>query len=253
MKYILYLLLTSCFYTNAQQMTKIIAHRGAWKEFNLPQNSLASLQKAIDLNCYGSEFDVHLTKDNVLIVFHDDNLNGKNIEDYNYEELKTMLLANNEVIPTLSSFLDLGVKQTQTKLILEIKSSPSSEAKTIKTVKEVSKMIANYKLNNKQLELILFSWNGALKAKELNTDLQISYLNGDKTPIEIKQANLDGFDYHYTKLLENDIIKEAKNNSLLTNAWTVNKWDIAQLLIQKKINYITTDYPDLFQKEMQNK
>ena len=33
--------------SNAQQ-TKIIAHRGAWKEFNLPENSIASLDKAIE-------------------------------------------------------------------------------------------------------------------------------------------------------------------------------------------------------------
>jgi len=31
----------------AQQQTQIIAHRGAWKEFALPENSIASLQKAM--------------------------------------------------------------------------------------------------------------------------------------------------------------------------------------------------------------
>jgi len=229
-------------------MTQIIAHRGAWKEFNLPQNSLASLQKAIDLKCYGSEFDVHLTKDDVLIVYHDDHVNGKYIEDFNYEELKLILLSNNEHIPTLNSYLDLGLKQSNTKLILEIKSSPTSEDHTIKTVKEVSKLLHSYKVNNQQVELILFSWSGALKAKELNSNLQISYLNGDKSPLEIKQANLDGLDYHFTKLIDNNYIREAKENELLTNAWTVNTWDIAQVLIQKEINYITTDYPQKFQK-----
>ena len=76
----------------AQSDTKIIAHRGAWKEFNLPENSIAALQKAIALNCYGSEFDVRRTKDGVLVVNHDPTYFNDTIENHNYENLnKTKL------------------------------------------------------------------------------------------------------------------------------------------------------------------
>ena len=51
--------------------TKAIAHRGVWKNSHLPQNSIASLTAAHDLKLFGSEFDVHLTKDNILVVNHD--------------------------------------------------------------------------------------------------------------------------------------------------------------------------------------
>ena len=47
--------------TSNAQSTKVIAHRGAWKEFNLPENSIASLEKAIELKCDGAEFDVRRT------------------------------------------------------------------------------------------------------------------------------------------------------------------------------------------------
>ena len=50
--FILILLMSSSF----AQKTKIIAHRGAWKEFNLPENSIASLVKAIDLNTHFPQF-----------------------------------------------------------------------------------------------------------------------------------------------------------------------------------------------------
>ena len=43
------LLLMLVMQTSYAQKTKIIAHRGAWKEFNLPENSIASLEKAIEL------------------------------------------------------------------------------------------------------------------------------------------------------------------------------------------------------------
>ena len=41
----------------------VIAHRGAWKETGLPQNSLASFKAAAEMGCHGSECDVWLTID----------------------------------------------------------------------------------------------------------------------------------------------------------------------------------------------
>ena len=51
--------------------TQMIAHRGAWKNTKVPQNSLASLQEAVRLKAWGTEFDVHITKDDKLVVNHD--------------------------------------------------------------------------------------------------------------------------------------------------------------------------------------
>ena len=49
----------------------VIAHRGAWKTKNLPENSIASLKNAIALKCAGSEFDVRMTADDSLVIHHD--------------------------------------------------------------------------------------------------------------------------------------------------------------------------------------
>jgi glycerophosphoryl diester phosphodiesterase len=62
----------------------VVAHRGAWKQQNLPENSIAALKHAIVLKCAGSEFDVRMTKDDVLIVNHDADYHDLTIEDYNY-------------------------------------------------------------------------------------------------------------------------------------------------------------------------
>jgi len=45
----------------------VVAHRGAWEQSNLPQNSIASLKNAIALKCTGSEFDVRSTAEDILI------------------------------------------------------------------------------------------------------------------------------------------------------------------------------------------
>ena len=65
----------------------VIAHRGAFLKNNYPQNSIAALKEAIRLKCYGSEFDVHMTKDSVLVVNHDNDLKGLPIASSTYQQL----------------------------------------------------------------------------------------------------------------------------------------------------------------------
>ena len=54
---------------SAKRKTKVIAHRGYWKTEGSAQNSIRSLERANEIKAYGSEFDVHLTADQVHIFF----------------------------------------------------------------------------------------------------------------------------------------------------------------------------------------
>ncbi|MBP8155979.1 MAG: hypothetical protein KAX81_03060, partial [Leadbetterella sp.] len=98
----------------------VVAHRGAWKSQSLPENSIASLKYAIKLKCIGSEFDVHMTADNVLVINHDPTYNGLTIEKVTYKELLDFKLSNGEKIPTLKAYLKAG-KDSYTRLVCEIK------------------------------------------------------------------------------------------------------------------------------------
>lgn len=89
------------------------AHRGLFdNESDAPENSLAAFQKAIDAG-YGMEFDVQLSKDDKLVVFHDATLKRMcgvegNVWDYTLEELQRFRLKNSkETIPTLEQVLKL--------------------------------------------------------------------------------------------------------------------------------------------------
>ena len=97
---------------------KIIANRGAWKANGLPQNSIASLRAAVRLGCEGSEFDVWMTADEVLVVNHDHDFQGMDIETSTYEQLLSKTLPNGEKITTLKAYLTEGMTQKGTKLIL---------------------------------------------------------------------------------------------------------------------------------------
>ncbi len=89
----------------------IFAHRGLHNDF-LPENSIGAITAAIERN-YAVEIDVHLSKDKVLMVFHDHNLKrmtGKDriIEKCTYSQLRELKLGSSEeTIPTLREVLDL--------------------------------------------------------------------------------------------------------------------------------------------------
>lgn len=249
MRYVFLLFLWSC-HTFAQMETKIIAHRGAWKEFDLPQNSIASLQKAIDLKCFGSEFDVHLTKDGVVVVNHDHDFYGMDIESVNYHELLKVKHSNGESIPTLKEYFKVGLKQQDTKLILEIKTSANGgSARTMELVDAIVKLLPPG-AGPQNLEFILFDFASAVYTKKVLPQYQAHYLNGDKTAAEIKASGLDGMDYHYKLLLKDEnTVGAFKLLQLKTNSWTVNDKEIAAQLIGQGIDYITTDRPAYFKSE----
>ena len=95
-------LLPSAARNRAQQ---VIAHRGYWKTEGSAQNSISSLQNSYRIGVYGSEFDVHITRDGVVVVFHDDDIQGIKIENANFADIRDKVLADGETLPTLRQYL----------------------------------------------------------------------------------------------------------------------------------------------------
>lgn len=65
---------------------KLQCHRGYWVD-GLVQNSLASLKRAYDLNYKMSEFDIRITKDSEVILFHDDFIGKIKVSDMTLAEV----------------------------------------------------------------------------------------------------------------------------------------------------------------------
>jgi len=125
-------------------INKTIAHRGIHNNLNIPENSIKAFQKALDKNL-PIELDIHILKDNTLIVFHDDNLKrmtgiNENIKDYTYNELnKLKLLNTNYKIPTLKEVLELV--NGKVPIIIELK----NDKRTNKMCNELVNELKNYK------------------------------------------------------------------------------------------------------------
>ncbi|WP_209388480.1 MULTISPECIES: glycerophosphodiester phosphodiesterase family protein [unclassified Chryseobacterium] len=241
-KIILGLAVLSTVVMNAQ--TQIIAHRGYWQtQPETTENSLKSLENSQKLKIYGSEFDVRMTKDGVLVVNHDEHHAKMEISETNFKDLEKVKLSNGENFPTLKDYLKQGKKDKALKLIVEIKPDKTKEKEDELTAKTI-KMIKDMKLGS-QCEFISFSLNICKEIKKLEPSFKVQYLRGELSPKQIKDEGLDGIDYHYSIFKKNPTwISEANSLGLITNAWTVNDVEIANELKAEKIGFITTNIPN---------
>ncbi|MBQ8239354.1 MAG: glycerophosphodiester phosphodiesterase family protein, partial [Bacteroides sp.] len=77
----------------------VVAHRADWRNF--PENSLEAIQSAIEMGVDMLEIDVQRTKDGVLILMHDHNLDrtttrSGNIADTNWEDIAKLNLKDHQ-------------------------------------------------------------------------------------------------------------------------------------------------------------
>lgn len=223
----------------------VVAHRGAWKKLGLPENSIASLRQAIALGCAGSEFDVRMTLDDSLIINHDPHYNKMDIEKTKYKDLIKIKLANGEVLPTLRQYLTAGLKDnTQTRIVCEIKPSATKERGKL-IAERVVKLVKEMKADSMTV-YISFDYDILKKVVELDPKAGAQYLEGNKTPEQLKADHINGADYYFTVFQAHpDWITSAKKNNIVLNAWTVNHADDMDWLLANGFDFITTNEPEL--------
>ena len=137
----------------SQLHTGIVAHRGAFEKNKLPENSIASLREAIRLNCAGSEFDIRITADDSLVIIHDPVHAGIKVEETNFKELVSHKLPNGETLPTLREYLQAGMDQNQTKLVLEIKPSGVSKQRSLLAAERSFALVKELGIEDKAISI----------------------------------------------------------------------------------------------------
>ncbi|MFR5937011.1 MAG: glycerophosphodiester phosphodiesterase [Alistipes shahii] len=141
----------------------IVAHRGYWncKEGGYARNSLAALESAQKAGFWGSEFDVNMTSDGELLIFHDAHIDGKRIDQTPYAEFKDYRLENGEPIPTLDQYLAQAKKYPKTVLVFEMKWHSTDEIENRAIALSIEKL-KKYKLfSPKHVIFISFSPNAS--------------------------------------------------------------------------------------------
>lgn len=236
---------------NAVAKTTTIAHRGAFKKNGFPENSIASLNEAKRLGCWGSEFDVRMTADDSLIINHDPNYRNMPIEKTLYSELIRQPLSNGEKLPTLREYVLAGLQNgSSTKLICEIKPSDLGETRARLIAQKVYQL---FDVMDAQHKVVYISFDYTiLKAiLALHPKAVTQYLNGDKAPQTLKDDGVAGADYHFSVFQKNpDWVQQAKKLGIALNAWTVNDPLQMDWLLANGFDFITTNEPELlFERE----
>jgi len=136
--------------------THNIAHRGLHTDNEIvPENSLLAMRLAKESG-YAMEFDIHITKDDKIVVFHDADLvrmcnANVRVEESTYSDLKQYrLLSSPEKIPLLSDVLDCV--NGHTPLLIEIKNTKHIDricSITLETLKGYSGAYAIQSFNPK--------------------------------------------------------------------------------------------------------
>lgn len=224
--------------------SNIIAHRGVHDNKTIPENSLLAFKTALKYN-YPIELDVQLTKDNILVVFHDYNLkrmtNKTNlIKNTTYSDLqKIKLLSTNETIPTLYEVLQL----VNSKVLLDI------EIKNTKQIKKTCKILINTLKNYHNFILKSFNPKIVRYLKKHYPHLEVGYLiTNDYKKTLYKKFLTSNFIQKYTLsdflaidknlLTDERFMQQNKNKKLLI--WTIKSKDE---LTNKNYIYICNNLP----------
>lgn len=235
----------------------VIAHRGAWKDTGLPQNSLASFSAAAQMGCHGSECDVWITADDSLVIFHDPQRNGMQLETSLYADIVREPLANGEKIPTMREYIECAREYPQTKLIIDVKNHQNPE-RTYAVFRATDKLVKEMGYEDKVEYLIAYI--PAYKEFASMTDRPLAYLGRwrdelpEMHPDTIAAYGIRYLDYqnvHYEAHPE--WVERFKKDGIHLNVWTVNKEDEMDLYLAQDFDYITTDHPALLLEKYRNR
>ena len=237
-----------------EYLPKICAHRGFWqcKEAGNAQNSIASLRLAQENGFWGSEFDVHLTADSVVVVNHDPDLNGLQISAHTYRQLLTKRLSNGESIPTLDEYLNQGAK-SPCMLVLEIKPQPTVQATLYLAETCVRSLRAHDLLDPSRVMFISFSYDACKWVAQHLPGYGNQYLEGKVEPEILHADGINGLDYHFIAFHKHpDWVERAHALGLAVNVWTVDQEEEMRYLLDLGVDVITTNKPQLLRSVIQS-
>ncbi len=231
---------------SSQTKTGIVAHRGFWncEEAGYAKNSLAALRCAQEAGFWGAEFDVNMTSDGVLLVYHDGDVEGKKIEKHPHSDFEYFRLKNGEPIPTIDQYLEQGKKYPETMLVYELKTHSCDEVEDKFVDLTIEKLKEHGLLDPQRVMFISFSFHICETLAAKLPGFTVQYLRGEKKPKKVMKAGVNGIDYHHNVLTINKKwVKEAHKLSMSVNTWTVNEDKDIRKMLEKGVDQLTTDYP----------
>ncbi len=226
---------------------EIIAHRGDHLIF--PENTLEAFESALIKEVDGIELDVHLTKDQQLVVIHDETIdrtsNGtgaikemtlEELRQYNYQGSTTQ---GNFVIPTLEDVLNLLEKY-------QFGGSLNVEAKTDKYdyphLPEI--LVAQLIAKKRPYSIIIsgFNFKTLKEIHDLAPHFEYAYLmgnNSDKVKKALETPFIDTIHPKITWVKKNQV--ELFHFPKKVRPWTINTLKDIRLCQRLALTGVITD------------
>lgn len=224
----------------------IVAHRGFWNSAigGGGTNSIASLKAAQKEGFWGTEFDVNMTRDGELAVFHDGGVNGMNFCDHDWADFKDIRIENGEPIPTLDQYLEQAAKCKKTRLVFELKWHPDAMMEEAVT-RSIDALKAHGLFDPKQVIFISFSLRQCELLVKHAPGFTVQYLHYDITPDEVFAHGVNGSDMYFPKFYEHpDWYEMCRKNGMSVNVWTVDNVRDMKRLVEMGVDQITTNNPE---------
>lgn len=225
-----------------KHQVNIVAHRGASGTF--PENTLSAFREAIRLNVESIEFDVHLSKDEELIIIHDDSVNrttdgSGNIADLTLNEIKKLDASAGERIPILSETLE--IMPASMRLNIHVKAYPATQNIVIQKV--IDEMVQHDVLDN----AFFTSDAEAVKlVKGINPDVTTCNLSGQggNQYIELSKELGSYILQPGHQITTKEFVEEAHANNMEVNVFYADEEKDMLALIGMGVDGILTNYPE---------
>ena len=211
------------------------------------ENTIESVQKAIELNVDGIEIDVFKSKTGELVVYHDpflSRLSNSNafIEQISLDSIKKIELIGGYFIPTLKEIVDIIPE----KIFLNI------ELKGQDTAFETNKIIINY-LNTynfpvSKFIISSFIWDELKKIRSFNKDIPIAILVDSLYKIDdaiklAKQINAVALNPN-KEFITKEIVNKIQSKNIKVYPYTINTPRNIRKMRSMGVDAIITDFPE---------
>lgn len=226
---------------------EVIAHRGA--SYLAPENTVAAAKLAWELGADAVECDIHLSKDNMIIVSHDASAKRTTGADYIIKETESSLLRTldagsfkstsfrGEKLPFLGELIETVPDNKE--LVIEIKCGPEVLPFLKETIDKQGR--------NRKFVFIAFDFNTISETKKLFPGNSCYWLCSNrelllKTIDRVRGSGLDGLSLSYG-LIDRAVASMVFSRGLELFTWTVDDPEEARRLISMGVKGITTNRP----------
>jgi glycerophosphoryl diester phosphodiesterase len=220
-------------------MPYVVGHRGAAKV--LPENTVKGFRYAIELGVDMVECDVHLTRDNHLIVMHDETVdrttNGTGpIREMDFAAIRALDAGDGEQVPTLDEVL--ATVQGKVTLLCELKGEGVEEA-AVDAVRRRGM--------EKEVFFTSFHLERLARVRTLGEEYQMGAILPNPSQEDIDAAvtlRCAGVGVHYKNLCLR-IVEQVKAAGLDLRAWNPDTLPEMQAMIALGADGIGTNRPDI--------